>query len=108
MKNKNFIALCLLALTISIYGNEKSSFAIPLRIEPAAVYTKIRIDGQGVEKREDNIYEREKQGSIEGEFKFFEYFSVKAGTTKTQWEKSDSATLTQSTHKMHQRTRPIQ
>ncbi|MBP7281699.1 MAG: hypothetical protein KBA66_08995 [Leptospiraceae bacterium] len=95
MKNKNFIALCLLALTISIYGNEKSSFAIPLRIEPAAVYTKIRIDGQGVEKREDNIYEREKQGSIEGEFKFFEYFSVKAGTTKTQWEKSDSATLTQ-------------
>lgn len=95
MKNKNILALVLLAATFNLYGNDKSSFAIPLRVEPAAVYTKIRIDGQGEEDREKNIYERQLQGSIEGEFKFFEYFSIKAGTTKTRWEKSDAATLTQ-------------
>ena len=95
MKNKVISVFGLLAFTIGIYADDKSSFAIPLRVEPAAVYTKIRIDGQAAENREANVYEREKQGNIEGELKFLQYFSVKVGTTKSQWEKSGSKTLTQ-------------
>lgn len=95
MKNKFIFAFGLLAFTIGIFADDRSSFAVPLRIEPAAVYTKIRIDGNGAERRDSNVYEREKQGYIEGEFKFLQNFSIKAGITKTQWEKSGSATLTQ-------------
>ena len=95
MKNKVISVFGLLAFTIGIYADDKSSFAVPLRVEPAAVYTKIRIDGQAAENREANVYEREKQGNIEGELKFLQYFSVKVGTTKSQWEKSGSKTLTQ-------------
>ncbi len=95
MKNKLIVGFGLLAFTLGIYADEKSSFAVPLRVEPAAVYTKIRIDGQVSENRESNVYEREKQGNIEGELKFLQNFSVKVGTTKSQWEKSGSKTLTQ-------------
>jgi hypothetical protein len=95
MKNKLIAVFGLLASTYGIFANEKSSFAVPLRVEPAAVYTKIRIDGQVSENRESNVYEREKQGNMEGELKFLQYFSVKVGTTKSQWEKSGSKTLTQ-------------
>lgn len=95
MKNKILIGLLLLAATIQIFGDEQSSFAIPLRVEPAAVYTKVRIDGQVSEKRDSNVYQREKVGYIEGEYKFLQNFSIKVGTTKSQWEKSGSKTLTQ-------------
>lgn len=95
MKSKILIAFSVFAFTVGIYSDEKSSFAIPLRVEPAAVYSKIRIDGQASENREANSYEREKQGYIEAELKFLQNFSVKVGSAKTQWEKTDSKTLTQ-------------
>ena len=95
MKNKLRISIVLLFFGMHIYADEKSSFAVPLRVEPAAVYTKIRIDGQAAENRESMYTKEKKQGNIEGELKFLQYFSVKVGTTKSQWEKSGSKTLTQ-------------
>jgi len=95
MKNKILVSILFLFGIIRISAEEQSSFAIPLRVEPAAVYTKVRIDGQVSEKRDSNIYQREKVGYIEGEYKFLQYFSIKVGTTKSQWERSGSKTITQ-------------
>jgi hypothetical protein len=93
MKNKFFI-LVIILLSKNLFS-EDSKFAIPQRVEPVGVYTKIRIDAGGSEKRDINYYEREKQAYLEGELKFLEYFSIKLGTTKTQWEKSGAKTLTE-------------
>ncbi len=93
MKN-NILIILVIFISLNLFS-EDSKFAIPQRVEPVGVYTKIRIDAGGSEKRDVNYYEREKQAYIEGELKFLNYFSVKFGTTKTQWEKSGAKTLTE-------------
>jgi hypothetical protein len=91
---KNRFCIILFFFSFSIFS-EDSKFSVPLRVEPVGVYTKIRVDAGASENRERNVYEREKQAYLEGELKFLNYFSVKLGTTKTQWERSGSKTLTE-------------
>jgi hypothetical protein len=93
MKNK--FLFCFLFLFALHLKSESSQFAIPQRLDPVGVYTKIRLDASAAENREKNVYEREKQGNIEGEVKFLNYFSFKLATQKTQWERSGSKTLTE-------------
>lgn len=72
-----------------------SKFEHPLRIEPASVYSKIRVDGSIAEGRQQNTYQKDKNLSFEGEFKFLEYFSVKGGGGKTWYQATDTQPINQ-------------
>ena len=80
MKN-NFIQLLVPIFIYSIFTFSifsESNFNHPLWIEPASVYTKVRIDGEGYKKVQSSTWETKNTGRIEGEFAFNNLFSIKA------------------------------
>lgn len=81
-------------LQISIIAQE-SKFEHPLRIEPASVYTKVRVDGSIAENHQLATYQKDKNLSFEGELKFLEYFSVKASGGKTWYQTTNTKPLNQ-------------
>ncbi|MCB1177875.1 MAG: hypothetical protein KDK36_09880 [Leptospiraceae bacterium] len=82
-------------LLFSIFNNpllSEATFEHPLRTQPVAVYSKIRVDAGASENRQLETYERDANVSIEGEFKFLKFFSVKAGGGRTRYETTDAKT----------------
>lgn len=72
---------------------ESSSFAHPLRIEPASLYTKVRVGFLAEEGRDHNIYQRNRKANLEGEYNFMKYFSAKLASGYRRRELSNSETL---------------
>lgn len=96
MINNRIIAILLVIGTgIASKIEAQSTFALPLRIEAPGVYTRVRLDGSGMESRTNAVYEREKSANLEGEIRFLQNFSFRAGVTGTKWDKTDSATITE-------------
>ncbi|MEM7181015.1 MAG: hypothetical protein AAF518_08885 [Spirochaetota bacterium] len=86
------IAFFILLVVSSSLLAKESFFNHPLRIEPASVYTKIRVDANARENREDNYYERHRGGTLEGEFSFYN-FAIKGSAGKSRLERSGTSTL---------------
>ncbi|MCE9501938.1 MAG: hypothetical protein K8R21_15770 [Leptospira sp.] len=93
MKDKLAFTLIILLSVPAIYsdGNTTmSSFSHPLRIQPAAVYTKVRADAVADENRDGTSYSRDRAMRIEGEYKITGTISVNSSMGQTLFEKSKS------------------
>lgn len=90
MKNKIFILL-LLIFSISLYS--ENLFNQPLRIEPASVFTKIRIDAKGDQKSTKDNSETTKSLGIEGELSFLKLISIKAAGGRSIYENKGSSSV---------------
>ncbi|WP_210416283.1 hypothetical protein [Leptospira idonii] len=70
--------------------NTSSVFAHPLQVEPVAVYTKVRGNISYWDKRQNGVYEENKNINIEGEFRFWQNFSVISSIGKNRYSYTNS------------------
>ena len=68
--------------------NSKNNFSHPLRIQPVAVYTKVRIDGVANENRDGESYSRDRAIRVEGEYKIRKTISISSSMGRTIYERS--------------------
>ncbi len=73
------------------FAESKSNFAHPLQIEPVAIYNKIRVNASYWDKRNLGIYEQNKNLNIEGEYNFWNNFSITSSIGKTNYVQTNSA-----------------
>jgi hypothetical protein len=91
MKNSKIIAiLFLLMFAKSIFS--EATFEHPMRVEPVAVYSKVRVDASAAENRQIGVYKRDTNLSFECEVKFLDVFSVKAQGGGTRYETTNEKT----------------
>lgn len=95
MRDKIYFILIFLFSVSFLKATENSSFGHPLRIEPAGIYNKIRLDGNYTERKNGTILERDKNGSIEGEFIFLNNFAFKVAGGATKYDTTDAKSITQ-------------
>lgn len=79
---------------ISLYA-ESSDFGHPLRIEPAGIYNKVKVDGTYSDRRTENTFEKDRNLSIEGELIFLDRFSIKGGGGATKYNSTNSNPIVQ-------------
>lgn len=95
MKGKIFyIFLYLFSLNLLLAG-DSSQFGHPLRIEPAGIYNKIRLDGNYTERKNVSTFEKDRNATLEGEFIFLDNFSLKIAGGGTKYETTNSKSITQ-------------
>jgi len=92
--NVNKVAFIFLLASHALLSID-SKFEHPLRIEPASIYTKLRLDGAIAENHQLDTYQKDKNFSFEGEFKFLEYFSIKLNGGKTWYKTTDTQPISQ-------------
>lgn len=89
-----FIFLYIVTFNFIIAG-ESSGFGHPLRIEPAGIYNKIRLDGNYTERKNGATFEKDRNASLEGEFIFLDNFSLKVAGGATRYDTTNSKTVSQ-------------
>lgn len=75
--------------------SENSQFLHPLRISAGGLYSKIHVNGSIDENSEPSLYERNRNLSLEGEWKVMDYLSIGGGGGRTKYESSGNAPITQ-------------
>lgn len=74
----------------SLRAQSNSKFAHPLQIEPVAIYNKLRLDASYWDNRDKNTYEQNKNVKLEGEYNFWNQFSVTSSIGRTNYKLTDS------------------
>ncbi len=97
MKDKFIIFIILIFITkfLSPVSADSSQFGHPLRIEPAGIYNKLRLDGTYTQRRTDKTFEKDKSASVEGEIIFLDNFSLKVNGGATRYESVGEKTISQ-------------
>lgn len=93
-KIKYIILLSTIFSVISLYA-ESSDFGHPLRIEPAGIYNKIKVDGTYTDRRTEKTFEKDRNLSLEGELIFLDRFSIKGGGGATKYNSTNSNPIVQ-------------
>ncbi|MDF3820964.1 hypothetical protein P3G55_13710 [Leptospira sp. 96542] len=76
--------------SVGLFAEPNAGFAHPLQIEPVAVYTKIRGNITYWDKDFNQVYEQNKNLNVEGEFKFFDHFSIISSLGRNEYSYTDS------------------
>ncbi len=82
---KLFLILVVASSATSIYSQNQSSFAHPLQIEPVSIYNKIKIDALYWDKRTTSLYEQNRSITFEGEYNFWNHFSIISSIGKSDY-----------------------
>jgi hypothetical protein len=85
-----YIYLVIISLSVVSLYSESSEFGHPLRIEPAGIYNKVRVDGGYTERKASNVFEKDRNLSAEGEFIFLDKFSIKGGGGATKYNSTNT------------------
>lgn len=94
MKDKIFLIILAYIFSFVVHAKE-SNFEHTLRIEPASVYSKIHLSGNVAENHSIDIYQKDKNLSLEGELKFLDVFSIKLAGGKTKYQETDQKPISQ-------------
>jgi hypothetical protein len=96
MKDKvKYIFLFIFIFSLFQLSAENSEFGHPLRIEPAGIYNKVKVDGTYTEKKADKIFEKDRNLSVEGELIFLDRFSIKGGGGATKYNSTNANPILQ-------------
>ncbi len=75
-----------------LYAQKSPNFSHPLQIEPVSIYNKIRVDGSYFDKRTNVIYEQNRNITIEGEYNFWNHFSISSSLGRNNYILTDTET----------------
>lgn len=90
MRFSFLISLTFILLPTYLIAQNPGPFAHPLQIEPVSIYNKLRVDGSYFDKRTNVIYEQNRNISIEGEYNFWNHFSISSSLGRNQYTLTDT------------------